>query len=98
MLTDVLHMYVIHAHGLCLETSSSSPLAPFTAPPPRVERGVAFIHRSQGRRQLHKRGVWLKWAWLEEPYPNPALSPPDSGRLRGEPSARDEGDTEAAPP
>lgn len=22
----VLHMYVIHAHGLCLETSSSSPL------------------------------------------------------------------------
>lgn len=36
---------------------------------------MAFIHRSQGRRRLHKRGAWLKWAWLEKLYPNPVLSP-----------------------
>lgn len=66
-----------------------------------LERGVAFIHRSQGRRKLHKRGAWLKWAWLENPYPNPVLPPhprccTDSSRLQGEPSARNEGDMEAA--
>lgn len=37
MLTDVLHMYVIHAHGLeSLETSLLRPLRPCAAPLPHL--------------------------------------------------------------
>lgn len=52
---------------------------------------MAFIHRSQGRRQLHKRGGLAEVGAVREAVPQSRPFPPPQ-------TARDEVDMEVAPP